>query len=261
MEKNLHINERLEKQKVAEYFAKRGTIPADDKKAQDDLVNVLVSELVMNTVYISPVTLSGEESAREVSFRMVKSPQGENFFPVFTSSEDLEKWDEVNDADTIQLTFDDYAIMLNNNGSSLGGIAINPFSDNFRVDRRLVAQWYQSKQMTVQGHANNVITKDTKYEIYVPEPYPAELSEKLSETAKGIPEVKRLWLRGITMEGREGYLVVADFDSGDKQKLIPVLGEAGRELLGGKLLHFVTVGTPFADDAVKDLLPIYNKDA
>lgn len=259
MEKDLHINERLEKQKVAEYFAKRGTIPADDTKAQNDLVNQMIGELVMATVYIAPVTLSGEGAGREVSFRMVKSPQGENFFPVFTSSEDLEKWDEAKGADTIQLTFDDYAIMVANNSGTIGGIAINPFTDNFRIDRRLVAQWYQRKQLVVQGHANSVITKDTKYELYTPEPYPTELSDRLCETAKSVPEVKSMWLRGIKMDGRDGYLVVVEFTGGDKQKLIPVLGDACRELLGGNLLHIVTVGTPFAEEATKDIEPIFSK--
>ena len=258
MDNNLHINERLEKQNVAEFFEKRGSVAADDTEKQNELVNGLVNELVMNTRYIAPVTITGEGDTRQMSFQMVKSPQGEHFFPVFTSSEDLEKWEEVKGLDTVQLSFDNYAVMLNNN-SKIGGLAINPFSDNFRVDKRLVAQWFENKQMIVQGHANHAITKDSKYEIYAPSPYPFELSEKLSETAKDIPEVKRIWLRGIKLEGRDGYLAVVDME-GDKQKLIPVLGDSVRSLLNGMQIHFVTYGPGFAEEAVDNVLPIYAAD-
>lgn len=255
MDNKLHINERLEKQKVAEIFAKRGTVAADDAEAQNELVNSLINELVMNTRYIAPVTITGEGEEKQLSFQMVKNPQGEHFFPIFTSSEDLEKWEEVKNSDTVQIPFDNFAVMLNGN-NNVSGLAINPFTDNFRVPKRIVAQWFERKQMLVQGHANHAITKDSKYEIYAPSPYPFELSEKLCETAKDIPEVKRIWLRGMKLEGRDGYLAVVDLD-GDRDKLIPVLGEAVRSLLNGLQIHFVTYGDGFAEEAVKDVLPIY----
>lgn len=259
MENNLHINERLEKQKVAEFFAQRGTVPADDKEKQVELVNGMINELVMNTTYIAPVTISGEGDSRQLSFKMVKNPQGEQYFPIFTSSEDLEQWEDVKDSDTVQLPFDNFAVMLNNN-SKIGGVAINPFSDNFRVDRRVVAQWYERKQLLVQGHANHTITKDSKYELYAPSPYPFEISEKLAETAKDVPEVKRLWLRGIKLDGKDGYLVVVELSEGDRQKLIPVLGEAVRDLLNGGVIHFVAYGSEFADQAVENVVPIYARN-
>lgn len=252
---DLKINERLEKQKVAEYLAKRGTIPADDVEQQNEHLNGLISELVMNTLYVAPVTVTGEGEGRQLTFKLVKNPRGEQFFPIFTSSEDLEKWDEVKDMDTVQLPFDNFAIMLSGN-DAINGVAINPFSDNFSVPKRIVAEWFERKQMIIQGHANHVITRDSKYELYAPSPYPFEISDKLCETAKDMPEVKRVWLRGITLDGRAGYMVIVDLD-GDKQQLIPVLGNSVKGLLEDKQIHFVTYEPGFAEEAVKDVLPIY----
>ena len=257
MERNNHINERLEKQKIAEFLAQRGTVAPEDTEKQNELVIDLINELVMNTRFIAPVNLSGEGEAMQASFRMVKSPKGELYFPVFTSSEDLDKWEDAKSSDTIQLTFDNYAVMLATDGS-MGGLVINPFTDNFAIDKRIVAQWFERKQMTLQGHANHAITKDSKYEIYALSPYPFELSDKLCETAKEMPEVERVWLRGIKLDGRDAYLAVVDM-TGDKQKLIPQLGEAIRSLLEGNLIHFVEYAPGFAEDAVKDVLPIYAK--
>ena len=257
MEKNLHVNERLEKQKVAELLAQRGKVDSKDAEKQKEFLNGLIEELVMNTRYIAPVTLSGEGEAQQASFHMVKSPKGEHFFPAFTSSEELDKWDDGKSEQTIQLTFDNYAVMLANN-SNIGGLVINPFTDNFAVDKRLVAQWFERKQMIVQGHANHTITKDSKYDIYELTPFPSELSDKLCETAKEHPEVERVWLRGIKLDGRDGYLAVVDM-TGDRQKLIPMLGDAVRSLLNGKLIHFVEYAPGFGEDAVKDVPPIYAK--
>ena len=261
MENDLHINKRLEKQKIAEIFAQRGTIPADDGDKLNEFSTTLIYELVMNTRYIAPVTLVGEGDAQELSFQLVKNPQGTHFFPLFTSSEDFEKWVEAKDSDTVQLQFDNYAIMLSNkDNNNIGGIAINPFTDNYCIDKRMVAEWYERKQMIVKGHANNTITKDSKYEIYALDPEPTELCEKLRESAKELPEVKRVWLRGINLDGKDAYLAVVDL-TGDKQKLIPALGNAVRNLLNGKLIHFVDYAPGFGEDAVKDVQPIYAKES
>lgn len=258
MEKNLHIDEKLEKQKISEFFAQRGTVSVDDKEKQNELVNGLINEIVMNARYIAPVTITGEGDTREVSFQMIKSPKGDHFFPVFTSSEDLEEWEDMKDRQTVQLDFDNYAVMLSNN-SKISGIVINPFSDNFAVDKRIIAQWYERKQLLLKGHANHTITNDTKYEIYAPAPYPFELSDKLCEKAKTLPEVESLWLRGIKLEGNDGYLVVVKFD-GDRNKLYPELGESVRGLLNGKLIHFVDHAPGFGEQAVENVLPIYVKE-
>ena len=258
MERNLHTDERLEKQKIAEFLAQRVAVRSEGTEKQKELINGLIEELVMNTLFIAPVTLSGEGDAQQVSFQMVRSPKGEHFFPAFTSSDDLEKWVDIIAPRTIQLTFDNYAVMLANN-SNIGGLVINPFSDNFAVDKRLVAQWFERKQMIVQGHSNHVITNDSTYEIYAPDPYPSELSDKLCEAAKEMPGVERVWLRGINLDGRDAYLAVVDM-TGDKQKLIPMLGDAVRGLLNGKFIHFVEYATGFGEDAVKDVQPIYAKD-
>lgn len=258
MDNNLHIDERLEKQKVAEFFAQRETIAAEGVEKQSELLTELITEIVMNTRFIVPVTLSGEGDAQQINFHMVKTPQGEQFFPAFTSSEDLEKWEEAKQSQTVQLEFDNFAIMMSND-SNLGGIAINPFSDNFRVDRRIVAQWYERKQMLLKGYANNTITKDSKYEVYELDPYPSELSDKLCETAKSLPEVERMWLRGMDLEGKSAYLVVADI-AGEKGELFPVLGESVKSFLEGRVLHIVEYAPGFPEDAVADAQPIYTKN-
>lgn len=258
MEYNLHINEKLEKQAIAEHFAKRGTLDPNDEAAQSELTNTIIGELVMNTTFIAPVEL-GEATTDEqaVTFQLIQTPQGTRFFPLFTSSEDLAAWEDRKDADTVQVTFDGYAELLKNN-DAMGGIAVNPFTDNLRIDRRLVLQWYERKQLIVNGYASHTITNDSRYEFYELSPYPTELSDKLCETAKSLPEVQSIWLRGIKLDGADGILAVVEV-SGNHSKAFPELGNAARDYLGGLLLHIVKYDSDFGKTAVEGITPIYTK--
>lgn len=257
MEVNIHLNENLEKQKIAELFEQRKAVDQNDAEAVNKVLNELIGELVMNTKLIAPVTVEdGEGDNKNVTFKLIQSPQKERYFPVFTSSEDLAVWEDVKDMQTLLFRFDNYAQMLEQN-NGVSGIVVDPFTHNFPVNKKLVSQWYTQKQMLVNGHAQHAITEDSKYELYAPSPYPFQLSDKLCEAAKNLPEINRLWLRGITLDGSEGYLVVVDFD-GDMNTTFPALGGAAKEYFTLPV-HFVPYVAGFGEKAVKDVLPIYAK--
>lgn len=254
MEYELHTNERLEKQNISELFAKRKAVSGEDE--QKELTSRIIAELVMNTTFIAPVQL-GESSGDEqsVTFRLIQSPQGVRYFPVFTSSEDLETWEELGKTDTVHMTFDGYAELIKGN-EALGGIAVNPFSDNWMVDRRLVLQWYEHKSLILNGYANHTVTSDSKYEFI--ELSSDELRDNLIATAKNQPKIKSIRLRGINLDGKEGFIAVVDVES-DPNDVFPELGNAARDLLGDKQLHIVLFDSDFGKLAAEGVEPIYSK--
>lgn len=253
----LHINEKLAKQPLDDLFAERREMAGKPQEEQVELLNRLINELVMNAMFIAPVTFPNGYDSGDVTFSLLRSPDDVGFFPLFTNSDELAKWNGMNDAQTVQLPFDRYADMINAR-DGFGGIVVNPFSDNFVVEKKIVLEWYEQKQLAVNGHASHAITKDTKYEFYVPEPYPLQVSTKLCEAAKKLPEVNRLWLRGVKLDGKDSYLAVVDF-SGDRDKVLTVLGENAKDFLNGMSLHVVQLQNGFAEEAVENVLPIYTK--
>lgn len=258
MENNLHIDEKLEKQKIQEFFDKHNRLDPKDETAQRELLEQTIEELVMNTRFVAPVTIKdGEGDNKAITFQLIKSAQGDNFFPVFTSTEELEKWEGLKDYHTIVLTFDNYAKMLEPN-DTCKGFVVNPFSDNFSVGRNTAAKWYEHKQMILHGHASHTITKDTKYELYAPSPFPFQLSDKLSEAAKNISGVNRIWLRGIKLDGVDGYLAVVDFD-GDREKIFSELGNSSKDFLNGLPLHLIPLAPGLGEQATDGVYPIYAK--
>lgn len=250
----LHTNEKLEKQRIAEYFAQRAAIDKNDEAAMSELTNSIIGELVMNTRFIAPVelgALSGDEQS--VTFKLIQSPQGTRFFPVFTSSEDLATWEDIAGSDTVQMTFDNYAELIKNN-SAMGGIAVNPFSDNLMIDRRLVLQWHERKSLIINGYASHTVTSDSRYEFI--ELFSEELRDNLIMSAKAEPKIKKIWLRGIRLEGREGYIAVVDVE-GSHGEVFHELGNDARELLEDKQLHLVVYDSDFGKLAVEGVEPIY----
>lgn len=256
MQYELHTNEKLDKQRIAELFAQRQTVDKNDDAAMSELTNSIIAELVMNTTFIAPVQL-GENSgdAQSVTFRLIQSPQGVRYFPIFTSSEDLETWDELGNTDTVHMTFDGYAELIRNN-DAMGGIAVNPFSDNLMVDRRLVLQWYERKSLIINGYASHTVTSDSRYEFI--DLSSDELCDNLIMSAKAEPRIKEIWLRGIKLEGKDGYIAVVDVE-GDHTDVFRELGNAARELLGDKQLHLVLFNSDFGKLAVEGIEPIYSK--
>ncbi len=271
---NLKLNEEIHNPKLRELFDRRAAISPDgknipDKKAYGDVMNELADELVMRAELLVPVSLSKEPESREngelfvseksnVSFMMLLSGK-EHFIPVFTDTEDFKKWKNPETTPyTVSMDFDSIASIIEGIGNC-SGIALNPFSDNMVITRPLLLKWYEHKQIMTQGHANHVINSDTPVEVFVPSPYPMELSNKLCDTARQNHNVSRIWLRGIKLNGENGYLLVVDF-KGDRQKLFTAFGECAKPFLGARALHIIALDDGFGKTAVENAMPIYSKE-
>ena len=269
----IKVNEKLENPVLRGLMEKRGSYPpevqiATDNEEFNDLMNQIADEFVNRAPVIVPVKLSKEPVADEsgsltvaknstVSFVLLSSGE-QHFLPVFTDSEEFSKWkgDEV--PVTLQMDFDHCASVLEANGSC-AGVVINPFSDNLLITRPLILRWHEHKQIAAHGHASHVINEHTPVEVYVPKPYPMEMSNKLCETAKGNPAVNAIWLRGITLNGERGYLLVVDFE-GDRNSVFSAFGDCAKPFLGAMALNIVALSDGFGGKATENVLPIYTKE-
>ncbi|HAC1351623.1 TPA_asm: enhanced serine sensitivity protein SseB, partial [Listeria monocytogenes] len=60
---------------------------------------------------------------------------GNDYLPVFTDLENLSLYEDIGDAQVVVFTLTDF-IQIINADSNIKGIAINPFSNNFIVQRK-----------------------------------------------------------------------------------------------------------------------------
>ena len=265
----LNINKDIDNSVLNELLAQRRTMDKNDRNTVNELSERLATEIVMKAALLGLVNFSKEpvkdkngelsiEKGTNMNFMLVDSQKQGKYFPVFTDRQAIEKWGGVQNYYTVQVGFENLAGLILT-GDTCNGIVLNVGTDNLIIDRNVLASWNERKQISEKGHAENVITNNTPLEIYAPNPYPLQLSNRLCETAKEISEVKNLWLRGITLNGEAGYLLVVDF-SGDRHPIFAKLGEAGKTFLGKMPLHLVPFNDQFGKNAVEKVMPIYSKE-
>lgn len=266
-ENKLLINEKINcsqlKALVEDFRKKNGT----DKGPE--ALNAVANELAFRSRVMAPVQLSEEPeksggvlSAKvgtHISFVLLKADD-KSYLPVFTENAELDKWnfDSGKPEYTIGLDFSGLASLFEQN-AACAGVVINPFTDNLMIQRSMIIKWYEEVQIKQHGHARHTITADTPTEVYQLSPYPMLMSNKLCETAKGLPGVNSMWLRGIKLNGDDGLLLVCDLSEDGNNGIFKALGECATPMLEGKALHIVTADSDFGKKSIENVLPIYTK--
>ena len=232
------------------------------------IMNDIAQEIAMNAKFISPVRFSQEPVLNEdgtarlpegttISFAQLTNEKGQRFYPVFTSADEMMKWDQMKEQkpQTLTLGFDDYASMvLDRNGGE--GFVINPFSDNLMIAREAVERWRKKKQLQTKGHIEQRLSPDTKLDITEPKQLPIALVNALTTAAKKDSSVKALWLLHMEHDGSKSHLLVVEHD-GERDKVYSALGSAAKPFIGDLDLSIISAADSLGRDVTKDRAPIY----
>ncbi|MDE5680116.1 MAG: enhanced serine sensitivity protein SseB [Lachnospiraceae bacterium] len=231
-------------------------------------MNMLFEEIVMNARFLSVVFLSEPPKPNEdgtVTFQknttmqmpMLSSTGGKHFYPIFTDHDELARWQKMEKPNTLILRFDDYAAFLEKN-EQVEGIVINPFSDNFVLNRKLMAHLKTQKDFRTKGVSQNKISKETKVMVGEPKEYPAELAGALQEHMKGVPAIERAWLRLMIKDNVQSFLAVVDF-VGNREEIFGNIAAAVRPYLKNIRLDMIPYQDGFGKKAVENVEPFYQK--
>ena len=269
MANEIIVDQKTQNPKLTALIEKYKGAFQNDKKAAAEILSRIADELVVRAKLIAPVVLSEEPVTKNgrsvvkedtnVTF-MVLHGGDNDIIPLFTDNAEFDKWNigDSSKPHTITLDFDSAASVLES-GVKCWGIVVNPFSDNLQIPREMALNWYEQNQIHSKGHARHVIMPDTPADVFVPDPYPMVLSNKLCEAAKGLLGVQKLWLRGVRLNGATGYLLIAELSEDGNKVIFPTLGEAAKPHLNGLALHIVTNDSEFGKKAVENVIPIYSK--
>lgn len=255
-----------ENAKLVSLIEKVKTAPKGDEYVR--LMNELSREIAMNARFIAVVRLSQEPSVAEdgtavipegtkVEFALLDDGRGNRYYPAFTSSEELNKWQDMaaTEPKTLAIGFDEYAAMiLDRHGAD--GFVINPFSDNLLVQTEAVKRWREKKQYELKGHAEGAISPDAEVTISDYEALPLALSGAITTAARNNGDVKAVWLRQMEMDGKKAHLVIVDF-TGDRDTVFNALGQAAKKFLTDMDLNIVNAAEPFGKKAIEGAKPIY----
>lgn len=231
-------------------------------------MNMLFEEIVMNAHFLSVIFLSELPKPNEdgtatfqknttMQMPMLSSAGGKHFYPVFTDHAELARWQKMEKPNTLILTFDDYSAFLEKNEQA-EGIVINPFSDNFVLNRKLMAHLKTQKDLRTKGVSRNKITKDTKVMVGEPKEYPTEMMKALQAHMKGVPAIERAWLRLMIKDNVQSFLVVVDF-AGNREEIFGQIAAVARPYLKNIYLDMIPYQDGFGEKAVENVEPFYQK--
>ena len=126
----------------------------------------------------------------KIQFSVIKTTNGKNFLIAFTSDEEVNKWQKNKTQQSIIYTFEDYAIIAQNN-DNLEGFIIDPKGCNLIFTKNMIAQIKNSITR------ENVVKKDTQVELSVPKDISEDLQNKLHDVLVNNKEIKKAYLLNI----------------------------------------------------------------
>ena len=193
------VNPRLSEALAALH---RENTPANQDRALRELMTQahLLAPVVLTPA--PPPAVSGQTTLEQntaIQFQLISSQEGRPFFPAFTNWGELRKLCGPRDQQTLVLTFDDYASMLQRD-SRAAGFVVDPFGDSLTLDRETVARLARQKAEGTPP-VRQVIQKDTRVMLGDPAEYPERMVEAICSAARELPAVKALYLRLMVREG------------------------------------------------------------
>ncbi|MGN0683586.1 MAG: enhanced serine sensitivity protein SseB C-terminal domain-containing protein [Oscillospiraceae bacterium] len=272
MANNIIIDQKLTNAKLRTLLGTRMTLGTatekDVKKIQANLEEIVV-EIVENASFLVPAEIPCEPvkqkdgtlavpSNTEISFVIFSTGENQKYIPIFSDTEEFNKWDKSEKIHAFTIDFTHMVSLLEQSGGT-EGLVLNPYSDNMMMNRNVVLKWREQFQIMKNGSASHAISIDKANEVYNLNPYPFQLMNTLCEAARSNADIKQMWLRGINLNNEDSYLLVVDY-AGDRKKNFDALGEAAKKFLGDKPLHIVPFDDGFGGKAVQGANPIYTKD-
>lgn len=265
---SVDVNKPLENPKLKELFLKKKSPLNNDEF--NSLMNELCEEIAMNAYFLSVIHMSNEpkqnddstsiiEEGTTISFVLIQTTENKSFYPVFTDWDELNKWEGLKGTDikTLVLSFDDYCSMVLDSDKA-EGIVINPFNDNFVINRDFMTHLKSRKELETTGHTEITAKKDTKVILGEPENYPTDMTEAIIKAVKKYKNINRLWLRLMQRDNEMSYLIVTDF-IGDRNDAFELIVEAAKPYLNNMYIDLIPYGDTFSVDAVKDVEPFYKR--
>lgn len=269
MTNEIRINKGFDNSRLEELMNRRlELVKAEDNEAitaniEDIFIEIMNHALLETAINMTkpPKKLNNGEQVIEegtgVSFLMVAANDGGHYLPLFTKRAEMERWTNNADKDTVLMGFDNIAMIVETN-PNCAGIVVNPFTQNLVIPRRFVEDMKERRDILRDGQTQSVLTADTPCELYTLSPYPMEMSNALTETAKGTGAIEALWLRGAKLEGTDGYLLLVKFN-GDRNVVFSRLGQAARPFLGKLPLHIIDAESGFGKNASRNVMPFYTR--
>lgn len=198
------------------------------------------------------------EKSMKISFPMISSTSNQHFFLAFTDWDELRKWQNVENQQTIILSFDDLTEMALKDGAGSDGIEINPFGGRLQLPRDLISHVKIEKDKQTSGGTSITVKKDTQVMLGEPKNYPTEMILAITACLRTKKCVNAAYLRLMNKEEEQSFLLIIDM-LGNKDDVFPDVGKTAIPYLNGMFVDLVTLDSDFGKRAADQVEPFYKR--
>lgn len=160
---------------------------------------------------------------------MAATQSGTAYLPVYTDWTELRKgkqYAKKKDIKNLVVSFDEITnIIGGEKGIIADGVVVNLFSDSLTISPKNVLSMKEHKEYLNTGHVSHVVQKDTKVTLGEPANFPTEMAEAAARYARGNPDINAFWLKLMTAENEQSFLMVIDF-TGDRKTVFAGISDA-----------------------------------
>lgn len=196
-----------------------------------------------------------------LSYVILSNNQNEQFYPLFTDWDELRKWQNVENQQTLVVNIADYQSLLDDS-SSCRGIVINPFGNTIQIDQAMLKVILSDNHSSSNVNLSKVsIPKNTKVLIGTPKEYPQQLVDAMSQYLKTKAEVNCAYLRLLIQNEQQSFLIVLDITKGiDPKTIFSELYQVVKPYhVKDKFIDFISADTAFGQEAIEGEKPFYEK--
>lgn len=184
-----------------------------------------------------------------IALLSIDNEQSEHFLMAFTDWDELKKWKQNHNQQTLVLSYEDYQEIIINNDSTYQGMVINPFGENIVLDRQMLNNTRKNE---------HIIQKGESVMIGIPKEYPADMVNKLKEYFAKMQNVKKAYLLWMVRGKESSYLLVLDSQI-SPQQLFPLIGQICQPFLNGKILDMVLANSGLGISAIEGQTPFFTR--
>ncbi len=255
---DVDVNKPVTNPKLVEAITKLYSAPGASSDALFE--NEMRAAHFLAPVIIDPPGASGEKpelstlpKGTTISFPMLTNSDNVSFYPAFTDWQELRKWQNKPDQQTLILSLEDLSHMVKEH-AGCGGFVINPFGQSLimtpdKID--LLLQGPVAKSYTVE--------KTEKVMLGEPAEYPTAMTDAIARFCQGQKQVKAAYLMLMVKGEERSLLLVVDF-TGDRRTLFDAIGRVALpHLPNGYYIDMIPADSNFGKNAVQNRKPFYEQ--
>ncbi len=187
---------------------------------------------------------------------VIADDQGNYYFPMFTSMEELRKWDKNNETESLVMTFEQYLPFIEMSKNDVFGIVLNAYSENVPISCQYILDLNADRLKNLTEHQ---VTSDELFDLRDPVGKVDDLRQSLIGVGQHYSEIKAIYLKERLVKNQPSHWFIVVDMVPENPKLFQILGESARPYAKGKGIEFLFASTPEGKKIVQENQGIYQE--